>query len=133
MFGIDDIAGGILGIVKQWITGRAQTQIAKQDILLAEMQNKARLLLDQQSNNHAWEMAVLTDKDKWLRRLSFTMFAAPFFVAIIAPAHVADYFQTAIHNVPEWWQKTFMAITGGIWGLSSLKNVLPGILEAFKK
>ena len=125
--------GGISSLVKTWLDGRNKKSQAKLEIQLAEMQNKARLLADKQSNNHAWEMANLMDKDKWLRRLSFTMFSAPFLVAIVAPAHVADYFQHAIDAVPLWWQQTYMAITGGIWGISSLKNTVVGMVGELKK
>ncbi len=33
----------------------------------------------------------------------------------------------------DWWIKSFMAITGSIWGLSSLKNIIPSLLSSFKK
>lgn len=127
------IIDSLLGIGKTWLEGVTQKQKAKQDMQLAEMQNKQRLLLDESSNNHNWEMANLTDKDKWLRRVSFAMFACPFIIAIFAPEHIKYYFETAIAMVPEWWQKTFMSITGGVWGLSSLKNILPGVVDVFKK
>lgn len=127
------IITSIFALVGTWLTGYQAKTKAKQDMALAELQNKARLLADTESNNHAWEMANLTDKDKWLRRISFAMFASPFIVALFAPEHVAAYFNTAIDSVPKWWQQTFMSITGGIWGLSSLKNVLPGIVDVFKK
>jgi hypothetical protein len=123
----------LLDIGKAWLDGFNQKQKAKQDLELAELNNKQRLLLDTQSNNHAWEMANLTDKDKWLRRVSFAMFASPFIIAIFAPEHIQYYFEHAIAMVPEWWQKTFMSITGGVWGLSSLKNILPGVVDMFKK
>lgn len=127
------IIDGIVSLINNIVGGVVETTKAKHAMKLAEMQNKARLLADQETNNHAWEMANLTDKDKWLRRLSFGMFAAPFVVAMFAPSHVEVYFHTAINSVPVWWQKTFMSITGGIWGLSSLKNIVPGIVDVFKK
>jgi len=127
------VLSGLIGLIGTWLKGRKDKHKAKLEIELAEMQNKARLLADKESNNHAWEMANLTDKDKWLRRISFAMFASPFVVALVAPDHVAAYFNTAIDSVPVWWQKTFMSITGGIWGLSSLKNILPGVVDVFKK
>jgi len=127
------IIDGVVSLVTTWLSGYNQKKKAQLDISLAEMQNKARLMSDESSNNHAWEMASLTDKDKWLRRLSFAMFASPFVIALISPDHVAAYFHTAINSVPIWWQKTFMSITGGIWGLSSLKNILPGVVDVLKK
>lgn len=133
MFGIGEVIGGISNIFSTWLSGRQQKQKAKLDMQLAEMNNKSRLLQAKESNNHAWEMANLTDKDKFLRRLSFCMFSSPFVVAIFFPEHIRIYFQDSISVVPQWWQQTFMAITGGIWGLSSLKNVVPGVVAAFRK
>jgi len=130
---IGAIITAIGGFASTWINGKQKASAARAELRLAELKNKARLMADQQSNNHAWEMANLAEKDKWLRRLSFIMFASPFFVAIFAPDHVKIYFEGAISAVPLWWQKTFMAITGGIWGLSSLKNIIPGIVDVFKK
>jgi hypothetical protein len=127
------VIGPLLDIGKTWLDGFNQKQKAKQDLDLAELNNKQRLLLDTESNNHAWEMANLTDKDKWLRRISFVMFASPFIIAFFAPDQVRYYFEIAIANVPNWWTKTFMSITGGIWGISSLKNVLPAVVSGLKK
>lgn len=132
MFGINNLFSSVTSFITTWLTGRQQKQKAKLEMQLAEMNNKARLLADKENNNHAWEMANLMDKDKWLRRISFAMFSSPFLVALISPEHVAIYFNTAIKSVPVWWQQTFMAITGGIWGLSSLKNIVPAVMDSIK-
>lgn len=127
------LLGPVMDIGKEYLKGRKKLKSAKLDMQLASMQNKARLLADHQSHNNSWEMAQLEDKDKWLRRFSFLAFSAPFIVAIFAPEQVALYFNEAISSVPMWWQKTYMAITGAIWGLSSLKNTVPGLLEGLLK
>lgn len=130
----DTIIGSISSLIKTWLTGRNEKAKAKQDMERAAYENKARLLRDKETNNHSWEMASITDADKWLRRISFGMFASPFLVAIFAPQHVAQYFSVAINTVPVWWQKTYMAITGGVWGISSLKDSVVGIAsQLFKK
>lgn len=130
---IASIIGGVIGLAKGWFEGRKEESVAKRKLKLAELENKARLMLSTTENNHSWEMANLADKDKSLRRFSFLMFSAPFIVAIFFPHHVNVYFEHAIAAVPAWWQKTFMAINGGIWGISSLKNVIPGVVDFFKK
>jgi hypothetical protein len=61
------------------------------------------------------------------------MFTAPFVVAIFSPEQVQQYFDHAIKSVPEWWQKSYIAITGGIWGISSLKNVVPAVIAGVKR
>lgn len=133
MFGIIDIISSLFGMGKTWLEGRTQRQKAKLEMQLAEIENKARLLRDKAQYNHMWEMAALTDKDKWLRRFSFTMFAGPFFVAIFAPNQINLYFTEALHNIPTWWIQIFVGINGSIWGISSLKNIVPQLVDIFKR
>lgn len=123
----------ISSLIGNWLKGRQDLQKAKQDMKLAEIQNRARLLREKQTNNHEWEMAALSDKDKWIRRISFTMFAAPFIVAIVAPEHVANYFKVALTPIPEWFKNVFVAINGSVWGIAALKNPLSQIAGALKK
>lgn len=127
---IGSILGPLIGGVRDYVS-------TGQEIKKAESANKARLLLDSQSNNSEWEMASLTDKDRWLRRGSFSMFAAPFFWALYDPAAVEQYFTIALAAMPDWYIKMFGAMVGGVWGISALKNTAPalvgGILKAIKK
>lgn len=115
---------GIAGLVGEGISFFRDKQKAKHDVTMAGMENRARLLRDEQSYNYEWEMATLEDKDKWLRRVSFSAFFLPFVVAIVSPEAVRDYFEVALASIPEWWQNVYIAITGAVWGLSSLKNTL---------
>ena len=112
---------------------RTKLKQADLNIKLAEKTNTARLLSDEQGNNHAWEMANLTDKDKWLRRISFAMFAAPFIWALFDANAVKEYFEVALASMPEWYIQLFAAIVGGIWGFSALKNSLPAVVGGIKK
>ncbi len=116
----------LVGVGRDWLKG-------KQAIKQAEQENTARLLADKESNNSAWEMANLQDKDKFLRWFSFVMFSSPFWIAIVSPEQVRDYFEVAINSVPVWWQQMFIAINGGVWGISSLKNVVPALIQGIKK
>lgn len=112
---------------------RTALKKADLDIKLAEKENRARLLRDENNNNHDWEMANLTDKDKWLRRMSFTMFALPFVWAFFDPSGVKEYFDVALHAMPAWYIKMFGGIVGGIWGISALKNSVPALIGGIKK
>lgn len=132
MLGIGSVLGSLFGIVKDGIASWRETKKAKHDMSLAEIENKARLLRDKEANNHEWEMASLTDKDKWVRRTSFIIFCAPFIVAIFAPDHVKTYFDTAISAIPAWFRDVFVSINGAIWGLSALKNPLSQVISAWK-
>ena len=94
----------------------------KRKIAAAITENKIRLALNEQSNNHVWEMAQIEGKDKFLRRVSFFMLSAPFMVAIVAPEAVQDYFNVALAAMPEWYQYTYMSIIGAVWGISEFKK-----------
>jgi len=101
----------------------------KREIKRAETRNRARLMEDKQSNNHEWEMANLADKDKWMRRISFIMFTWPFIWIYFDPDGARTYFQILDEFLPVWYKQTYMAMTGGIWGISALKNSIPSIVS----
>ena len=129
---------GIIGSILSPIIGGVRDYVQTgQEMKKADQENRARLLRDKQTNNAEWEMASLTDKDKWLRRCSFAMFAAPFFWALVDPAAVEQYFNIALAAMPEWYIQMFGAMVGGVWGISALKNTAPalvgGVLKAVRK
>ena len=129
--------GLIAGLARPLIGGAVDYFKTGQEIKKAEQENKARLLRDEKSNNHEWEMANLTDKDKWLRRISFTMFSGPFVWALFDPAGVEQYFNIALSAMPEWYIQMYGAMVGGVWGISALKNTAPalvtGVVKALRK
>jgi len=124
---------GIATLANTWFEGRNEKQKAKMAMDAAESANKVRLLASTNEYNKEWEIAQLRDKDKGLRWVSFVIISSPFIVAIFDPDAVNYYFTVALAGVPDWWVKSFMAITGAIWGLSSLKNITPAVLNAFKR
>tara|TARA_R100001082_G_scaffold105887_1_gene78331 strand:- start:3322 stop:3720 length:399 start_codon:yes stop_codon:yes gene_type:complete len=129
--------GLIAGLVKPLVGGVVDYVKTGQEIKKAEKENKARLMRDTQSNNHEWEMASLSDKDRWLRRISFSMFSAPFIWALFDPVGVEVYFNIALSAVPEWWLELYGCMIGGVWGISALKNTMPalvgGVVKAVRK
>lgn len=78
--------GLIAGLVKPLVGGVVDYVKTGQEIKKAEKENKARLMRDTASNNHEWEMASLRDKDRWLRRISFSMFSAPLYGRCLIPS-----------------------------------------------
>ena len=129
-FPLIPIISGLIGLGSDHLEGQRKLKQAETD-------NKARLLGDEQSNNHDWEMANLQDKDKWMRRISFAMFTWPFIWIYFDPVGAQEYFILLDNHLPEWYKQTYMAITGGIWGISALKNAIPGVVSgvmtAFRK
>jgi hypothetical protein len=131
------LIGLIATLVKPLVGGVVNYVQTGQEIKKAEKENRARLLRDKQSNNHDWEMANLSDKDKWLRRISFSMFSAPFVWALFDPLAVEMYFTLALSAMPEWYIQLYAGMIGGVWGIAALKNTAPalvaGIVKAVKK
>jgi hypothetical protein len=120
-------------VFTSWNDGRVKLKGQDLDIKMAVKENKARLLRDTNSNNHDWEMANLEDKDRWLRRISFGMFSAPFIWALFDPEGVQAYFDVALKAMPEWYIQLFAAMVGGVWGFAALKNSIPAIIGGVKK
>ena len=77
-------------------------------------------------------MQSLKDKDKTLRLFSYSMFTAPILITIISPAHGATIFKN-LEGVPPWLIQTWIAINGGVWGIASLKNVVPQFITLVKR
>ena len=129
--------GLIAGILKPVVTGAVSYIAGEQDIKKAEKENRARLLRDEKSNNHEWEMANLSDKDKWLRRISFGIFVFPLIWAVVDPVAVQTYFDFALQALPSLNVQNVISIVGGKLGLSVLKNSVPamigGIVKAVRK
>ncbi|MBO89541.1 MAG: hypothetical protein CMP14_08465 [Rickettsiales bacterium] len=121
------------GILTPIVKGVKDYVMSEQEMKKAEKQNKARLLLDTQSNNHEWEMANLTDKDKWLRRISFAVFVFPMIWAAFDADAVKEYFEVALKVMPEWYIQIVLSMVGGIWGISVLKNSVPALIGGITK
>lgn len=128
-----DLLSGTVDFIKSWFLGKQEIAKKKQEMLMADLENRARLLRDRETFNHEWEMASLTDKDKWLRRVSFLMFAMPFFVAIFSPDYVKHYFEHALSSLPDWYIKIWIGINGSVWGISQLKNYIPQMISNVRK
>ena len=125
-----NLFGGLLSPI---VKGVKDYVLSEQEIKKAEKQNKARLLLGTQSNNHEWEMANLTDKDKWLRRISFGIFVFPMIWAAFDPDAVKEYFEVALQAMPQFYIQIVLSMVGGIWGISVLKNSVPALIGGITK
>ena len=125
---LDPITGAmeLIGNIGGWINDGLKQ---KREIAAAAAENTIRLLKDEQSNNSAWEMATLQDKDKWLRWASFCLFTFPMVWAVFDPVGAANYFNVTLAALPDWYKQVYLGITGGIWGISALKNAVPSIVS----
>ena len=129
---ISAIIGGIVALAKGGVEGykehqkgRRELQAAQLDLKKAELENRARLMRDQQTNNHTWEMAALRETGKVLKWASFVQFSVPLCLTMAAPYFDLDANKMwlALKLVPEWWQKCYIAMNGTIWGVMQLKEL----------
>lgn len=127
-----DWIGGFFSIGKQWLENRKEKQQAKHNRELAVINNQARLAQSEKDYNHAWELASLQDKDKLLRFISYFMFTSPILIAIFSPEHGAKIF-TNLESVPPWLVQSWVAMNGAVWGIASLKNVIPEFASSLKR
>ena len=129
---IQALISPVTNLAGSWLKNRAAKSKAKADLELAIIQNKTRLALSENEANHEWEMAQLQDKDKWLRWFSYSMFTAPILVMVVAPEHGKRIFEN-LEYVPSWLIEIWIALNGAVWGLSSLKGVVPSVIGSVRK
>ena len=139
MLGLGSIfSGGILSSVasvgKQWLSNKAEKTKAKHTLQIAEINNRARLMESTRECNHDWEMTALRASSRYLKWASFSLFALPIIFTVAAPflggnAAVGEMWAN-FERVPDGWMRIYYAITGGIWGIASLKDMgaTPGAL-----
>ena len=121
------IISGVAAVGKQWLSNQAEKTKAKHTLDVAEINNRARLMESASENNHDWEMASLRASGLGLKWASFSLFALPIIFTVAAPffdgnAAVAEMWLN-FERVPEGWMKIYYAITGGIWGIATLKDM----------
>jgi len=129
------------GIAKTWLSNKGKQIRAKGEMQLAELNNRTRLLADKESNNHAWEMASLRPSGKALKWSSFVLFTLPILVTVVGPfVGAGDGVEQMWQNfnaVPEGWMTVYYSMTGSIWGVATLKDTGPaminGVAAAFRK
>jgi len=129
---IQALISPVAGLASSWLAGRAAKSKAKAALELAVIENKTRLALSETEANHEWEMSQLQDKDKWLRWFSYSMFTAPILVMVVAPEHGKRIFEN-LEYVPSWLIEIWIALNGAVWGLSSLKGVVPSVVGSIRK
>lgn len=125
---------GLLGtklveLGSNWILGKQEIKKAEQQQKVAEIEQKTILLRDKQSNNHAWELAVLSaDRLAFLRTCSFWLFTAPVLYTVYDPERASQVW-SALATVPEWVIGVQLAITGFIWAAKPLANMGAGMVS----
>lgn len=126
------LIGPIAGLASSFMNKQAEKAQAKHKLEMAIIENKARLAAAKDQANADWEMAQLEDKDKVLRWFSYTMFTAPIVITVVSPEWGKQIFQN-LEYAPSWVVEVWIAMNGAVWGLSSLKNVVPSVVGQLKR
>lgn len=98
---------------------------------MAVINSQAKQAENAQTFESAWELANLKDNDKTLRRVSYVMFSSPIFLAALAPER-AETMIDNINRLPPWMIETFIGINGAVWGIASLKKVVPDVITSVR-
>jgi len=117
---------GILSLVSAAVGIGGEYLKGKQTITAAKAAKTAELISKQTDNDHEWETQALQERDNFLRRACFVMFALPFVWAAFDPKGVQAYFEVALAGVPDWYVKAFLAMVGSIWGAVEIKRLFSG-------
>lgn len=137
-----DLVKGVFSLGSSWLEHRREKSKAKANLKLAVLENKTRLASEKNTNDTAWEMAALESSGHALKIMSFSLFALPIIFTVIG-----SFFQGGdeavkkmwenFNLVPAPWMEVYYYITGGIWGISTLKDAVPsvvsGVANAFRK
>lgn len=113
------VTGAAGELLTDWREGRANQRAVRK----AVADNQIRLALDAAQHNSNWEMAALAGRDRFLRRVSFSLFSAPMIWAAVDPAGARAYFTDALAALPDWYVTGYLAMLGAIWGLSELRGM----------
>lgn len=119
-----DFLSFLVSPVKELITFYREKKQAEHQRDLAVINHQA----DKAQNDHNWEMQNLIDNDKALRRVSYLMFSSPILLAMLAPDYASAAFDN-LNAVPAWMVETWVGINGAVWGLASLKKVVPATIS----
>jgi len=118
-------------VIKQGVDFFSDKQKAKHAVEIAVLDNAKRLAASKTSHNQEWEVHQLRNGDKWLRRISFTLFALPLLITVIKPAAGAQIFIN-LESAPDWYVQTFISINGAVWAIVELKHAAPQFVSGIK-
>ena len=125
------VSAGI-GLVTQWLKGRSELKQLEQAQKASEVKQRTRLIVSEQTNNHAWELAALSvDRLGSLRLASFVLYTGVLVLAVVSPEY-AQQVWTALNGVPEWIIGVQMTMTGFIWAARPIANLGAGMIQRQK-
>lgn len=126
------IFAAIAGVIKTALSWFGQTQKAKQERKLAQIQNETRLLLAKESNNSKWAMAQLNDKDKLIRIAAFLLFSSSFWSYLISP-EFGRLVKDAWLSMPHWQANVLSGMSLSVFGLKKIPQLIGTTMGAIKQ
>lgn len=105
----------VIGLVTAWLQGRGARKQQEHEQELAEIKAGNR------------------DNDRVLRRGSFFLLSFPFVWGYFDPEGITAYFLVIKESMPGWYVEVYITVLFGIWGISTGKNVLLGVIRAWKR
>jgi len=125
------VFGAVSGLLGQGISSVTDIIKRRQDLKNAKAENEARLLRDEQSHNHAWEMNALTNAG-WKDEALFLLIMAMWVYSAIDPDGAKVVFDNWKESIPEWYQKITMWLVASILGVKKIGDYLPGAIAGIR-
>ena len=124
---IAPVANGI----NAWQERKQEIKMAKHNLDVAIITNKARLAADLQSHNSNKEMEMLRVARPWMRWVIAGHIMALIDVAVIDPAYAKAVFNT-LENIPTWIAGLFMTIFGFYFAVNTLTQTGGSLVAKWK-
>lgn len=102
----------------------------KQKVQNAITENKCRLALDKSSNNHEWEMKVLTNSG-WKDDVLFYGIVAMYVYSAIDPEGAGRVFKNW-ELIPEWFRTITFWLVASVIGVKKLGDYVPGAIRGVR-
>lgn len=104
---------------------------AAKDLKLAEVEAKKKIMLSDTQANTAWELAQLSDKDKYLRWAAFLLFSSPLIACLISPEWGVRV-KEAWGQLPEWQANVLSGMCLAVFGLKKIPHLVGATVRAVK-
>lgn len=138
MLGIFSAISGGIGLARDFFNYRKINANEKNNIKIAELKNRRRLMEDPSAHNSEREMIALRPEAEWQKTILLIILFTPLILMFFIPEKIGNYF----HNLSQMYEhsgkigKLYIDIITGIitfvFGLKALQNPLAKIWSMVK-
>lgn len=120
------------GLVGQYITTKAETEKAKQDMELAVQKAQLEYAVEEAKARVEDRKNQLLATTSSFKTFSYIILTAPIIIMCISPSMGKAIFDN-ISLIPSWYAQLYVAVVGVIWALPITSNAVSGIFTAVQE